>query len=355
MKICITGNSFPVSRNMAYGGERIIYYLVQELVNLGQEVHCVMTRGSDFSGIDIASYTPVDPVDNYDVHFETAKRLGIDFDIYQCNYFGNAWSRETQDTWPYCELTWCMWCHAKWQLEEEPFNVVSYSCRLQADFMERGVLTSMIYYGIPQNLYQFSQGHDGYAVWIGKIEGGKAPETAIKLAHAAGLKLVIMGPPYNTGCFYKQVAPYIDNKKVFWLRGVDDAMKQKVMSRAKVFIYTNDNSWREHFGIVMAESLAMGTPIVGMNRIGHDSSVVTDQIIQDGINGFVLNYRNSNELQEILDTGVPLLNKIDHIDREACRKSFETRFTADLMARRYLWFYDQIAKGEKFGCVEMPF
>lgn len=354
MRICMTGNSFPMSKDMAYGGERIVYYLIQELAKR-HEVYVVSREGSNFDGIPIVDYVPVGSLTNeIDVHFEAAKALGIDFDIFQSNYFGEGWTRESQERWPYCELTWCAWCHAFWQLKEVPFNVISYSKSLQNDFSRLGIPTSMIYYGLPKDLYTFSPNHDGYAVWIGKIEGGKAPGLAIQLARAAGLKIVVMGPPYNTGCFYDQVAPYIDNENVFWLRGVNDKIKQEVMSRAKVFIYSNDNTWREHFGIVMAEALAMGTPILGFNRINQDCSIVIDKIVEDGVHGYILHYNDSNNVQEILDKGVPLLQKIDQIDRMECRKWFEKRFTAELMASRYEWLYNEIVTGKKFGVAEIP-
>jgi len=215
-----------------------------------------------------------------------------------------------------------------------------------------GMPTSMIYYGLPKELYQFSPDHDDYAVWIGKIEDGKAPKLAIELAKAAGLKIVIMGPPYNTNCFWNQVEPYIDNENVFWVRGVDDVMKQEIMSRAKVFISSNGNTWKEHFGIVNAESLAMGTPIIAFNRINQDCAIKVDQIIEDGKHGFFLDYHDSNDVDEIIEKGVPLLKRIDEINRQDCRDQFEDRFTVEIMADRYSRFYEKIKDGSRFESVE---
>ena len=99
----------------------------------------------------------------------------------------------------------------------------------------------------------------------------------------------------------------------------------------------------------------MGTPVVGMNRVHQDCSLITDKIIEDGKHGFILNYQDSNKLSDILDTGVPLLNRIGEINPEDCRKQFEDRFTAGLMARRYEWLFEKIAQGERFGEAEVPF
>jgi glycosyltransferase involved in cell wall biosynthesis len=356
MKIALTGNVFPFGIGHAYGGERILGYLTQELVKLGHEVYLFAREGTNVP--EATDYIPVEPMtDKYDVHYRAVcdyvDRTGIQPDIYFCGYFGKG-NSEVFERWPYLELTWCRWTHAKFEFPNvKPFNIVSYSNLLQEDLANSGVPSTMIHYGLPKDLYAFQPDKDDYACWIGKLEGGKAPRVGIALAKAAGLKLVVMGPPYNTGTFWNDVCPYVDNKTVFWVRGVDDRMKHEIMSKAKCLIYTNDSTWREHAGIIMLEAMAMGTPIVGMSMVQKPCSVETDQFVQDGVNGFVLRYQSDN-LEHILSTGVPLLNRIHEIDPAACREQFEKRFTADLMARRYEWLFERIAQGERFESVEVP-
>ena len=357
MRIAMTSNVFPVSKNMAYGGERILLYLVEELVKKGHEVYCFMREGSNFDGINIKGFTPVPALqDKVDVHYEAIKRCGEKFDVIQINYFGNGYDENIKDyAKVVCELTWCRWAHCNpwgWQRAK---NIISYSKVLQSDFTDVGVETTMIHYGLPKDLYKFQPETDNYVVWIGKIEGGKRPDLAIQLAKAAGMKIVLMGPPYNTGTFWKMVGPYIDNDNVFWVRGVDDAQKYKIMSRAKAFISSNGNDWKEHFGIVNAEALAMGVPIIAFNRIGQECAIKVDSIIEEGQQGFFLNYNDADNTQEILEKGVPLLDKIESIDRGACREQFEKKFTADLMARRYDWLYKHIWDNGPVSKVEVPF
>jgi len=358
MKIILTGNCFPFGIGHAYGGERILGYLTQELVKLGHEVYLFAREGTNVP--EATDYIPVGPLTNEtDVHYDAVKKYlsetGINPDIYFCGYFGEGWNPEVMERFTYVELVWNVWCHAKWQLKQVPFNVISYSNVLRDDFLHQNVKTTMIHYGLPEYLYAFQPKKEDYACWLGKIEGGKAPRIAIALAKAAGIKLVIMGPPYNSGTFWNEVAPHIDNENIFWVRGVDDEMKYEIMSKSKMLLYTNDNSWKEHFGIIMAEALAMGTPVVGMNRINQDCSIVTDKIIEHGKHGFVLNYHDSNNVDEIIETGVPLINMIHTINPADCREQFEKRFTANLMARRYEWFFNQIKDGSRFESLEVPF
>jgi glycosyltransferase involved in cell wall biosynthesis len=361
MKVFMTGNVFPIGKHIAYGGERIVYYLIEALANMGVDVYAFVREGSDLSDIPIRSYVPIGPLSgDFDVHYDAVlkyvQKTGIKPDVYQCNYFGDGWNEACQQ-YGYCELTWCKWSHAAFQGKGEHYNVIAYSKRLQQDFADHGVPTVMIHYGIPKDLYQFEPEHDNYAVWIGKIEGGKAPQLAIEVALAAGLKIVLMGPPYNTGCFWQHVAPYLEKypDKVFWVRGVDDAQKRRIMSRAKVFISSNDNTWREHFGIVNIEALAMGVPILAFNRMFFDCAIVSDEIIKDGEHGFVLTYVSSDHVDFIKGQGVAYIEKLDQIDRKACREQFERNFTAELMAKRYLCLYERIMRGEKLLGSDLSF
>lgn len=357
MRVILTGNSFPFGYGHSYGGERILGYLTQELVKMGHEVYLFAREGTNVP--EATEHIPVGPLsDKCDVHYEAVNKwvakTGIEPDLYFCGYFGKG-NREVFERWPYIELTWCSWSHAKFEFYDiNPFNVVSYSNLLQEDLAGRGVPSIMIHYGLPRDLYACNPIKQDYACWIGKLEGGKAPSVGIALAKAAGLKIVVMGPPYNTGTFWNEVAPSIDNKNVFWVRGVDDAMKYEIMSNAKCLLYTNNSTWREHAGIIMLEAMAMGTPIIGMSMEQKPCSVETDQFVKDGVNGFVLHYRSDNP-DEILSTGVPLINRIHEIDPAVCRQQFEERFTADLMARRYEWLFERIAQGERFGSAEVPF
>ena len=351
--IALTGNVFPLGEGCHYGGERIIYYLIQELAKRGHEIYLFSCRGTNVPSEYIKDFVEVPVIcAEEDVHFnairEYQKRTGIEFDIYHCNAFGEGFDPRALSEYNYCELVWCNWSHVKQ-------NIVSYSRLLQKDMAESGRPSTMIHYGIPSE-YPFSPVADDYVVWFGKIEGGKGADIAIDIAQEAKMKIVLMGPPYDPNYFQTKILPRIDNDRVFWLRGVDDRMKSKVLERAKAFISTNVTGWTEYFGIVNIEALAHGVPIIAFSAVNYPSAIAYDHIIDEGIHGHFVWYDNTErQRDELVQFSAECLNKIEKIDRYECRKRFEEEWTSAKMTDRWEWLYQQIQDGKKFERLEVPF
>lgn len=85
--------------------------------------------------------------------------------------------------------------------------------------------------------------------------------------------------------------------------------------------------WNEPFGIVMAEALACGTPVIGFRR----GSV--PEVIQDGINGFIC---------EELHSMVEAITEIKKIDRNKCRSIAEDKFSAEAIVTSYEDLYKRL-------------
>src|SRR5262249_41976811 len=113
---------------------------------------------------------------------------------------------------------------------------------------------------------------------------------------------------------------------VEFLGEANDEQKQELIGNALALLFPID--WPEPFGLVMIESLACGTPVIGIRR----GSV--PEVIRDGVTGRVCD--TEDELVEAAQ-------RVAGIDRAQCRREFERRFTAARMARNYVKIYRQIS------------
>jgi len=127
--------------------------------------------------------------------------------------------------------------------------------------------------------------------------------------------------------FETTIRPLIDNPLVDFLGEVDDARKGALLRGALALLFPID--WPEPFGLILIEALACGTPIIA-HRCGS-----VPEIVRDGLTGFVC------ETDEELAHAA---HRIHRVDRRACRVDFESRFTATMMAKRYVELYEMLAE-----------
>ena len=93
--------------------------------------------------------------------------------------------------------------------------------------------------------------------------------------------------------------------------------KQAFLANARALIVPS--TFDEPFGMVTIEALACGTPVIGT------PSGATPELIHDGETGYIVAPENI----------VSKLNELDIIDRQACRRDFEQRFTLERMAEEH--------------------
>lgn len=170
-------------------------------------------------------------------------------------------------------------------------------------------------------------GPDAPLVFLGRVERIKGPHEAIAIARRAGRRLVIAGPAPAEGAdaafFAREVAPHIDGRQVTFTGPVDDREKNRLLGSAAALLMPVQ--WEEPFGIVMAEAMACGTPVIGYRR----GSV--PEVVRDGINGFCC---------DDADGAVDAVARLPEIDRLAVRADCEQRFGQDVIVEQYLAIYD---------------
>jgi len=185
---------------------------------------------------------------------------------------------------------------------------------------------SMVPNGVPLDVFPFRREvpEDAPLVFLGRVEEIKGPHLAIEAARRAGAKLIIAGnvPEAHAAWFEAKVRPHVDGRQVTYVGPVNDAEKSELLGSARAFLMPI--LWEEPFGIVMAEALACGTPVIGLRR------GAVPEVVDDGVTGFV---------RDDLDGLVEGIGRAPEIDRGLCRQAAEQRFSADAVLEGYLQIY----------------
>jgi glycosyltransferase involved in cell wall biosynthesis len=169
-----------------------------------------------------------------------------------------------------------------------------------------------------------------HVLWIGRMAPIKGPHRAIAAAREAGVPLVIAGPvqPGQEEFFAEEVEPHIDGEHVIYAGelGVED--KQEAYRDARAMLMPI--RWAEPFGMVIAESMACGTPVIAF-REGS-----ARELIVDGVNGFLVD--DEHEM-------AAAIARVGEIDRAGCRANAEERFDVSTVVSAYERVYERARNG----------
>jgi glycosyltransferase involved in cell wall biosynthesis len=113
--------------------------------------------------------------------------------------------------------------------------------------------------------------------------------------------------------------------RVRWSAELDDGARNAILGGASALLAPNDRSGACEMQII--DALACGTPVIAWA----DTSAAG--IVEDSVSGFVV--RSS-------DDALAAVAKIGTLDRRACRRAFEERFDARLIAEQYLQLYARL-------------
>ncbi len=165
---------------------------------------------------------------------------------------------------------------------------------------------------------------DDYLVFVGRISPEKGPEVAVEVARRVGLPLVMIvkrGEPEEQVYWDEVVAPRLRGDELV-LEQPPHSVKVSLLARARAALCPID--WPEPFGLVLAEALACGTPVI-TRPLGAAPEIVTD-----GETGF---------LCHTVDEMVAAVARTPEIRPRACRTAVEARFSGAAMVAGYLDVY----------------
>jgi glycosyltransferase involved in cell wall biosynthesis len=180
--------------------------------------------------------------------------------------------------------------------------------------------------------YQPTVPADAPLVFLSRVERIKGAHTAIALAKRNGRRLLIAGNHGQKGeegwYWDEEILPQLGRDGIEYVGPVDDGQKNKLLGQAAAILVPIE--WDEPFGIVFAEALACGTPVISCPR------GALPEIIRDGVDGFLV---NSHE------EGCAAVAKLPAINRMDCRQRAEAKFSSKVIAEEYLCLYSELLRG----------
>ena len=329
----------------AYGGtERVVSWLTEELVRRGHEVTLFAT-GDSTTAARLLPVVPraLRPAGTPDYLPATMLALGKAFA--QAAEFDLIHSHIDVPAAPFARLVRTPILFTMHGRLDQPWvrllydyyrdiNLVSISDN-QRRLLPAWNWLGTVYNGIGLTEYTFHPRGGDYLAFLGRISPEKGIEDAIQVAKLAGIPLKIAAKidPADRNYYEQRVAPLLRHPLIEYIGEVGQADKDIFLGRALALLFPI--RWPEPFGLVMAEAMATGTPVIA----GRFGSV--PEVIEDGRTGFIC-----DSLEEMALAA----ERVAELDRATCRRVVEQRFSAAAMAGGYEAVYRRLLGAERRPC-----
>lgn len=187
-----------------------------------------------------------------------------------------------------------------------------------------------VHHGTDVSQFAFSDSHEDYLLFAGRLTPDKGVKEAISVAKQSGKRLFIIGPIPDVyqEYFNQYVKPEL-NDKILYLGFMEQEQLVKYYQKASALLLPLQGP--ETFGLVMIEAMACGTPVVALRR------GPVPEIVVDGSTGYVCDH-----VQDMVEA----VAKLDQIDRRHCRRHVEQQFATANMVRAYDRAFRAILKHE---------
>lgn len=187
---------------------------------------------------------------------------------------------------------------------------------------------AIIPHGVDVAQFTFREKPDDYGLYLGRFVSGKGPLHAIRAARELGLRLVLAGP--ENAYFREKVKPLVDGRAVEYVGFVKGGERDRLLGGARALLYPIQ--YPEAFGLVLLEAMLCGTPVAA-TRLG-----AVPEIVDEGVTGC---------MSEGMDPFSAAVQSSLALDRRKVRERALARFSAEMMARRYVRVYEQVTRGER--------
>jgi glycosyltransferase involved in cell wall biosynthesis len=209
---------------------------------------------------------------------------------------------------------------------EAPFIAISSE---QAGLLRGLNVVATVLHAIDVDQFAFTRQPDDYLLFLGRFTEGKGVLQAIEVARRVQMKLLLVAAEND---YYREhVKPLVDGVTVAYAGEADHAAKVDLYGGARALLYPVQTP--EPFGLVLAESMACGTPVAALDR------GAVREVVDDGVTGGVF---------DSLDELVGGLPRVCALDRAAVRDRAVRKFGVSRMVDGYVEAYRRIL-GERRG------
>ncbi|MDQ1438658.1 MAG: hypothetical protein QOK43_2287 [Acidimicrobiaceae bacterium] len=185
----------------------------------------------------------------------------------------------------------------------------------------------VIHHGVDAVEFPYGSGDGGYFMFLGRMSPDKGAHRAMEAAYKAGVPLIMaakMRESLEYDYFEHAVQPYLNDDLVY-LGEVPHEKKLELLAGARGLLFPI--RWNEPFGMVMIEAMACGTPVLAFPE------GAAPEVVAHGETGFLC-----NDVAEMVEA----IQRIDSIDRAACRASVEGYFSTQRMVAEHIALFEDI-------------
>ncbi|MDP1834056.1 MAG: glycosyltransferase family 4 protein [Candidatus Moranbacteria bacterium] len=348
MKIALLAPLWKKVPPEKYGGsESVVANLAKGLTELGHNVTTFACGGSEVSGklVPVIEKPMYDLVGGFDwsgikqyeflSFFELGKRIN-DFDVVH-NHMGF----HPIALAPFMKAPFITTLHSSLPpdfpylaeaFKEYPFVSISDAQRKLTPELN---YVDTVFHGIDVKAFQPRlEGKGNGFVFVGTLSYNKGIDIAVKAAKEIGVNLTIAGEIREGDKKFldEEVFPFIDGERIKFIGEIGHEEKNHLFSEADGVLFPS--RWNEAFGLVMAESLACGTPVVALDN------GAASEILRNGETGFIV--KDGISFAEAM-------KKVGGISREKCRSEAEERFDISIMAKNYEKTYNRLIMEKRSG------
>lgn len=320
-----------------YGGtERIVSYLTEDLVKQGHEV-TLFASGDSVTSARLEAIVPEalrlkedsNPTNYHILMIEEVLKQASSFDIIHFHIDSLQFTVARRMKVPHVTTL-----HGRLDLHDFTVILNEYSDlpMISISDDQRHPVPDInwqttVYNGIPCDLYTFHAGPGDYLAFLGRISPEKGVEHAIEIAKQVNMPLKIAAKVDKADVSYFQahIKPLLGHPLVEYIGEIDEKEKDEFLGNAYALVLPIN--WPEPFGLVLIEAMACGTPVIAYRR------GAIPEIVENGVNGYAVTG---------IEDAIIAVDQTKTIDRCACRKTFLERFSANIMAKRYVQTYENL-------------